>query len=78
VLALAVSSALDALEASSTAADPAADLSVVDPSSSAGALARGNREQAPEPTARVALARLAYPWPELFMASEAATPRGGT
>lgn len=77
VLALAVGSAFDALQDLRAAADPAADLSPVDSSSSAGALARGNREQAPVPTARVALARLAYPWPDLFVAAETAAPRGG-
>jgi len=77
VLTLAVGSAYDALGALSAGADPAAELSVVDAASRVPAGVRADGEQGALPAARVAQARLAYPWPALFMASEAATPRGG-
>jgi hypothetical protein len=78
VLALAVGSAYDAYEALNAQADPAAEISNIESPSPGAALARADGEHKALPAARVALARLDYPWQALFMASEAATPRGGT
>lgn len=77
VLALAVGSAYDAHGSLSADASPSADLSIIEPALPAAAPARADREQPSVLAERVALSRLAYPWPELFIASEAATPRGG-
>jgi hypothetical protein len=77
VLALAVGSAHDAYGSLSAAANTTAEIGVVDPTPPGKVPARADREQGPVPAARVAQARLAYPWPALFMASEAATPSGG-
>jgi hypothetical protein len=78
VLALALGSAWDAYGALSAEASPEADASTFDATPTDAVSPKAEAEQKALVAERAAQARLAYPWPQLFVAAEAAAPRGGS
>jgi hypothetical protein len=77
MLALSATTAYDAYQTLDVEPAPAAVSAASGSPTMAATPARGTGEQEPEAATRAALAKLDYPWAQLFAASESAAPRGG-